>query len=85
MAFAFKLFKAYLLHSKFKINNGGKRKIELISIVKRFHDNKPHEKIAKQFFVNYFGGIAQLVEHLPCKQGVSGSIPLTSTNVSLRT
>ena len=25
------------------------------------------------------GGIAQLVEHLPCKQGVSGSIPLTST------
>ena len=31
------------------------------------------------FIVNYFGGIAQLVEHLPCKQGVSGSIPLTST------
>ena len=27
-----------------------------------------------------FGGIAQLGEHLPCKQGVSGSIPLTSTN-----
>ena len=26
-----------------------------------------------------FGGIAQLGEHLPCKQGVSGSIPLTST------
>ena len=25
------------------------------------------------------GGLAQLVEHLPCKQGVSGSIPLTST------
>ena len=25
------------------------------------------------------GGIAQLGEHLPCKQGVSGSIPLTST------
>ena len=25
------------------------------------------------------GGIAQLVEHLPCKQGVSGSNPLTST------
>ena len=25
------------------------------------------------------GGIAQLVEHLPCKQGVSGSIPLIST------
>ena len=25
------------------------------------------------------GGVAQLGEHLPCKQGVSGSIPLTST------
>ena len=29
-----------------------------------------------------FGGLAQLVEHLPCKQGVSGSIPLTSTNTA---
>ncbi len=28
-----------------------------------------------------YGGIAQLVEHLPCKQGVSGSNPLTSTNI----
>ena len=27
-----------------------------------------------------YGGIAQLGEHLPCKQGVSGSIPLISTN-----
>ena len=27
----------------------------------------------------YFGGLAQLGEHLPYKQGVSGSIPLTST------
>ena len=25
------------------------------------------------------GGIAQLVEHLPCKQGVTGSNPITST------
>ena len=31
-------------------------------------------------YVNSFGGVAQLVEHLPCKQGVSGSNPLTSTN-----
>ena len=30
-----------------------------------------------------FGGIAQLGEHLPCKQGVSGSIPLTSTTQTL--
>ena len=28
---------------------------------------------------DFFGGIAQLGEHLPCKQGVSGSIPLIST------
>ena len=27
----------------------------------------------------YDGGIAQLVEHLPCKQGVIGSNPITST------
>ena len=26
-----------------------------------------------------FGGVAQLGEHLPCKQGVRGSIPLIST------
>ena len=26
-----------------------------------------------------YGGIAQLGEHLPCKQGVRGSNPLTST------
>ena len=30
--------------------------------------------------LTFFGGIAQLGEHLPCKQGVSGSNPLTSTN-----
>ena len=27
-----------------------------------------------------YGGIAQLGEHLLCKQGVSGSIPLISTS-----
>ena len=27
------------------------------------------------------GGIAQLVEHLPCKQGVIGSNPITSTKM----
>lgn len=27
----------------------------------------------------YLGGIAQLVEHLPCKQGVIGSNPIFST------
>ena len=29
------------------------------------------------------GGIAQLVEHLPCKQGVIGSNPITSTTHGL--
>jgi len=27
----------------------------------------------------WYGVVAQLVEHLLCKQGVSGSIPLSST------
>ena len=27
------------------------------------------------------GGVAQLGEHLPCKQGVMGSIPIISTNL----
>ena len=26
-----------------------------------------------------YGGVAQLGEHLPCKQGVKGSIPFIST------
>ena len=30
-----------------------------------------------------YGGIAQLVEHLPCKQGVIGSNPITSTTHGL--
>ena len=34
---------------------------------------------------NPFGGIAQLGEHLPCKQGVKGSNPFISTVVSLTT
>ena len=27
------------------------------------------------------GGVAQLGEHLPCKQGVMGSIPIISTKI----
>ena len=34
--------------------------------------------------ISVYGGIAQLVEHLPCKQGVSGSIPLISTKIRLK-
>ena len=28
---------------------------------------------------SYYGGVAQLGEHLPCKQGVMGSNPIIST------
>ena len=31
-----------------------------------------------------YGGVAQLGEHLPCKQGVMGSIPIISTKVSIQ-
>ena len=40
-------------------------------------------KFQKQFFsfiVTRFGVVAQLVEHLLCKQGVAGSNPAGSTN-----
>jgi hypothetical protein len=30
--------------------------------------------------LDQFGRVAQLGEHLLCKQGVTGSIPVTSTN-----
>ena len=29
----------------------------------------------------FYGGVAQLGEHLPCKQGVMGSNPIISTRV----
>ena len=32
-----------------------------------------------KIFKNPIGGVAQLGEHLPCKQGVKGSIPFIST------
>ena len=33
-------------------------------------------------FVLFYGSIAQLGEHLPYKQGVTGSSPVTSTKIS---
>ena len=30
-----------------------------------------------------YGGVAQLGEHLPCKQGVMGSNPIISTKVTI--
>ena len=35
-----------------------------------------------QMYRKDFGGVAQLGEHLPCKQGVRGSNPLISTEQS---
>ena len=41
---------------------------------------KPFPKPEKGENYNHFnGGVAQLGEHLPCKQGVKGSIPFIST------
>ena len=37
----------------------------------------------KTAYKKAYGGIAQLVEHLPCKQGVIGSNPITSTTRGL--
>ena len=33
-----------------------------------------------RFLENPYGGVAQLGEHLPCKQGVMGSNPIISTS-----
>ena len=33
----------------------------------------------QEIYYNLYGGVAQLGEHLPCKQGVMGSNPIIST------
>ena len=38
----------------------------------------PPVRVGRCHAFQYYGGLAQLGEHLPYKQGVSGSIPLTS-------
>ena len=44
------------------------------------------EQVAARYYLvvlrTTFGGVAQLGEHLPCKQGVRGSNPLISTHRS---
>ena len=49
-----------------------------LSVIKRSEWIGVIEK-SKQSSVVPYGGIAQLGEHLPCKQGVKGSIPFIST------
>ena len=51
--------------------------------MRKFFDKIAKHKICIRYIFVLFGGIAQLVEHLPCKQGVSGSTPLISTNTGL--
>ena len=38
--------------------------------------------MGEQVAAGLYGGIAQLGEHLPCKQGVKGSNPFVSTSHS---
>ena len=58
---------------QFSVDNGN----SLVSFLFVFNKSKLPEKKGSVIFGN--GGIAQLVEHLPCKQGVIGSNPITST------
>ena len=44
----------------------------------RVHPDPP---MFPQLFADDSGGLAQLGEHLLCKQGVVGSIPTTSTKI----
>ena len=64
-------------HIQFSVD----RKLSLVSFL--FVFNKKHafpiEAEGIYFRKGKDGGIAQLVEHLPCKQGVIGSNPITST------
>ena len=46
-------------------------------------DGEEWAEICKQIRQN--GGVAQLGEHLPCKQGVMGSIPIISTKGERKT
>ena len=50
-------------------------------------ETQPHRKEKRKTFSTFhfelsieYGGVAQLGEHLPCKQGVMGSIPIISTS-----
>ena len=45
--------------------------------IKPFPDSEKMETSKKPKLI--FGGVAQLGEHLPCKQGVMGSNPIIST------
>ena len=50
----------------------------MLSVLTLFNLEGTDENVPKQYGEGY-GGLAQLGERLPCKQEVSGSIPLIST------
>ena len=54
-----------------------------ISLVVRFSGTilRNREKPERNTIEHTYGGVAQLGEHLPCKQGVMGSNPIISTRV----
>ena len=63
-------------------NNNGDLRPESIAV--RFSGDilNKKRKTKKQQKQNPYGGVAQLGEHLPCKQGVMGSNPIISTRNS---
>ena len=44
----------------------------------------PTRELLERAVLDPYGGVAQLGEHLPCKQGVMGSNPIISTSRKLR-
>ena len=68
---------------------GERENMEVFSNSQRKQKKTTRNKALKKFVVRFsgtvkksheYGGVAQLGEHLPCKQGVKGSIPFISTN-----
>ena len=66
---------------------GEREKMEVFSKLTKKTKKTTRSKALKKFVVRFsgtvsqiYGGVAQLGEHLPCKQGVMGSNPIISTS-----
>ena len=55
------------------------RDINVSFVSLEIDQNKNLGMIIEKEQTRRYGGVAQLGEHLPCKQGVMGSIPIIST------
>ncbi len=65
--------------------HGGNTGSNPVGVTKFFHEMKTTKFFHEMKITFHFGGLAQLGEHLPYKQGVGGSIPSSSTKIfSLR-